>query len=72
MLSVNQPEIIWFLLKRGCSIKTLRHFDKSANFLVKLDVHSLRTEEDELKFRERNGVNFTNRLVRDVRNPTAN
>jgi hypothetical protein len=72
ILTVNQPEMIWFVLKRGCSIRTLRHFGKSAKCLYNLDVHSWRIEEDELKFREGIGVTFIDRLVRAVRHPTAN
>ena len=49
------------VLKRGCSITTLRNFGKSAKFPDKLDVYSWWTEEGELMFRE--GMELSSQIV---------
>ena len=57
----TRPKKVWFVLKRGCSITTLRNLLNQLKFPDNLDVHSWGTEDSELKFHE--GTELTSDIV---------
>ena len=72
IFKVNQAEMLWFAVYRGCSSTTPRNSVNDPKFPDDSDVHSWLTEDIDLKFHEETEVNFTAYLVRAVLSTTVN